>query len=260
MYYDIHTLFPVVRKSFRYRYDDYNQIIDQPDGESSKHRIKTEYVTSDSTLMSKKMVEKHLLSAPTSSYTYMQYSGLNGLKTEYGEYDIGNKKAFLPYKLYDISFSDKPVYDEKYQIISYTSNAHPIEIVDDGGLHTIYLWSYADRYLIAEIKNANYEQVNNAVREAFGMDIVALSQNNNINFSALAKLRASQYLQNAMVSTWTYLPSVGIKSETSPNGISTFYSYDGLGRLMEIYRYKNNSFNENDKEVLEQHTYYRSNK
>lgn len=247
-------------KSFRYRYDDYNQIIDQPDGESSKHRIKTEYVTSDSTLMSKKMVEKHLLSAPTSSYTYMQYSGLNGLKTEYGEYDIGNKKAFLPYKLYDISFSDKPVYDEKYQIMSYTSNAHPIEIVDVEGIHTIYLWSYADRYLIAEIKNANYEQANNAVREAFGVDIVALSQNMTVNVSALAKLRASQYLQNAMVSTWTYLPSVGIKSETSPNGISTFYSYDGLGRLMEIYRYKNNSFNENDKEVLEQHTYYRSNK
>lgn len=247
-------------KSFVYKYDSYNQIVEQPDGDFSKRRIKTEYVTSDSTLMSKKMVEKHLLSAPTSSYTYMQYSGLNGLKTEYDEYDIGNKKAFLPSKLYDISFYGQPVYEEKYQILNYTSNAHPIEIVDAGGIHTIYLWSYADRYLIAEIKNANYEQANNAVREAFGVDIVALSQNKTVNVSALARLRASQYLQNAMVSTWTYQPSVGIKSETSPNGNSTFYSYDGLGRLTEIYRYKNNSFNENDKEVLEQHSYYRSNK
>ena len=98
------------------------------------------------------------------------------------------------------------------------------------------------------------------MREAFGVDIVALSQNMTVNVSALARLRASRYLQNALVSTWTYQPSIGIKSETSPNGNSTFYSYDGLGRLAEIYRYKNNSFNENDKEVLEQHSYYRSNK
>ena len=39
---------------------------------------------------------------------------------------------------------------------------------------------------------------------------------------------------NAMMSTYTYDPSVGMTSQTDPSGHSTNYFYDSLGRLSYI--------------------------
>ena len=41
-------------------------------------------------------------------------------------------------------------------------------------------------------------------------------------------------LSNALVTTYTYIPSVGIATETTPNGYKKTYSYDAMGRLKQI--------------------------
>ena len=44
-------------------------------------------------------------------------------------------------------------------------------------------------------------------------------------------MRGSGTLSGAMVTTFTYDPLVGVTSTTDPKGRTTYYEYDGLGRL-----------------------------
>ena len=140
--------------------------------------------------------------------------------------------------------------------MSYTANGNPIEVVDRSGMHTVFLWGYNDRYLIAEIKNATYSQVSSAVSSIFGMGITTLANANSPNATQLKSLHTYAALGNAMISTWTYMPLVGVTSHTEPSGMSTYYDYDGLGRLKEVYRYKDNIVSVSNKQILNQYNYH----
>lgn len=43
----------------------------------------------------------------------------------------------------------------------------------------------------------------------------------------------------ALTTRYTHIPYVGISSVTSPQGITTYYSYDTLGNVTEVYQYRN---------------------
>jgi len=53
-------------------------------------------------------------------------------------------------------------------------------------------------------------------------------------------LRSYDGLSNAMVTTYTYKPLVGLTSSTDPNGIPTYYEYDAFGRLIIVRDIDNN--------------------
>lgn len=42
--------------------------------------------------------------------------------------------------------------------------------------------------------------------------------------------------QGDMTTTYSYIPHVGIKSMTDSRGVTTYYSYDRLGNLIEVYQ------------------------
>jgi YD repeat-containing protein len=52
------------------------------------------------------------------------------------------------------------------------------------------------------------------------------------NGDAIDEVRV--YPSDAFMTTYTYDPLVGLTSETDPNGKTTFYEYDGLGRLILV--------------------------
>lgn len=81
-------------------------------------------------------------------------------------------------------------------------------------------------------------------------DLSAFAQSDTLNFTNLETLRQS--LTSAKVTTYRYRPSVGLVETVAPDGRSTTYEYDALGRLSLI--------RDNDGNILKTYEYnYRSN-
>lgn len=165
----------------------------------------------------------------------------SGYKMDYDAFAFGDT-LLLPKYLYRLNANySGSSFEEVEQVLAYSANGNPLEVVDQSGMHTVYLWGYDDRYLIAEIKNATSSTVNAALS--------ALSNN-------VDALRTYPSLANSMITTWTYKPLVGVTSQTTPSGMTTYYDYDGLGRLKEVYRYEGNVVSASNKRMLNQYNYH----
>ena len=134
----------------------------------------------------------------------------------------------------------------------YDTHNNPIYIVHNGAPDLVYLWSYKGQYPIAEIKNATYSQVQAAVQAVFSVaNINALSQLDNPPVDKIQLLRTNNNLANALVTTFTYMPLIGIKTATDAKGMTTFYDYDSFGRLKEVYIKENGV-----KKIIESNEYH----
>ena len=106
------------------------------------------------------------------------------------------------------------------------ATGNPLEVQQEGGTKISYLWGYNKTLPIAKIENAS----NAAIRTALG--ITDLTLVNEANLAAINNLRT--LLPNAMVTTYTYKPLVGIASVTDPKGDKITYHYDSFKRLQFV--------------------------
>lgn len=130
----------------------------------------------------------------------------------------------------------------------YDRYGNPVHIEKDGK-SIIYIWGYDGQYLIAKIENATYEEVTEALGGHFPEEV-----SNEASFLVFADevkgLR--ERLPHVMISNYTYIPNVGMSSETAPNGQTIYYEYDVKGRLKKNYR-----IGENGKpEILQLNEYH----
>ncbi|MFT3747572.1 MAG: hypothetical protein QM768_04620 [Agriterribacter sp.] len=125
---------------------------------------------------------------------------------------VNDAPTLLPQFIYDQNGSnaeEKSItidkYDDKGNILQYTSrNGIPVSIV----------WNTDKTLPTAKIENATYAS------------LLALPSGLNSDFRSA--------LPNAMVTTYTYAPLVGVSSITDPAGRTITYLYDSFGRLKAI--------------------------
>lgn len=113
---------------------------------------------------------------------------------------------------------------------SYYENGNPKEVSQEGGQKIVYLWAYNNTFPVAKIDNANYSDVSAVIDQS----ILDNPDNDTALRLELDKLRTAPSLKYAMVTTMTYKLGVGMTSQTSPNGITSYFEYDSFGRLKYI--------------------------
>ena len=127
--------------------------------------------------------------------------------------------------------------------INYYSNAnqnHKIkEIRELGQPVKCYLWSYMGEYLIAEIINASYLEVSALLGESRILNIQKAAVPSNSDMTAINDLRSQ--LPQALITTATYIPMIGMESMTDPQGYKTTYTYyPNTGKLKQVTDHKGN--------------------
>jgi YD repeat-containing protein len=110
-----------------------------------------------------------------------------------------------------------------------TANVQQIRKPQDAP--TAYLWGYRSALPIAMVQNASFSQVQAAL-SALGTSASDLSQETSTSRLQTTFAQLRQRLPQARVTSFTHAPLVGLSSQTAPDGRTTTYEYDGLGRLL----------------------------
>ena len=112
----------------------------------------------------------------------------------------------------------------------YDGNGNPLEVEKDG-VRTCYIWGYGGKLPVAKLENISYDYIPSNLLSACQSYGISMTEDQIL--APLNALRSSNdvNMQKAMITTYTYKPSVGVTTITDPKGFKTTYKYDGFGRL-----------------------------
>ena len=120
------------------------------------------------------------------------------------------------------------------------------EVSKKDGTHITYLWGYDYNHPIAKVENASYAQVMTALGKQSTDNLGYLQTMNEAELQeVMTKLRAN--LPTAQVSSYTYIPLVGVSTITDPRGQKMTYHYDAYNRLQYVKDSQGN--------ILKEHKY-----
>lgn len=105
-----------------------------------------------------------------------------------------------------------------------------LEYVKEGGTPIAVIWGYNNTLPIAKIEGLSYSNIPSST--ITNLKNLSNSSNESGLISALNALRAS--LPNALVTTYTHYPLIGVSTITDARGYSMKYFYDSTGRLKYV--------------------------
>lgn len=138
---------------------------------------------------------------------------------------------------------------EQRNSYTYDDLHNVIEEIVDNSKHTVYLWGYNAQYIVAVIENATLDEVMHELQISDITRYTQFEKSVSPDFNAIEGLRSA--LSNAMVTTYKYLPLVGVTESTAPNGLKHYYGYDAFGRLQYI--------KDHDGNIIEAYNYHYKN-
>ena len=113
------------------------------------------------------------------------------------------------------------------RIIFNYRNGNLIERTQVGGSTMSYIWGYDNQYPVAQLQNATYSDIEG---------LTAFPANFNLAMGGLTPAQdgALRTLKGALVTTMTFKIGEGMKSQTTPNKLTSYYEYDTFKRLKYV--------------------------
>lgn len=156
------------------------------------------------------------------------------------QYDSFNNGILLPKAI--SNFKEGIWLSSKINLLGYNSNGLLKEFnIEESGLKTSIIYGYDETLPIAKVENVTYTQVQSYVTN---LQTLSNGSDEQALINALNALRAA--LPNAIVTTFTYKPLIGVSTITDPKGMTTYYEYDSFGRLSAVKDAAGNKLSENE--------------
>ncbi|WP_428233170.1 hypothetical protein [Flavobacterium sp.] len=188
--------------------------------------------------ISNAMVSKNMIGMPIETIIIKNNIVTQAKKTEY--FNNLNLGLYLPKTISNAEFNTpvsegaySPYYKPVLNFDSYTANGKLIETKYPDGPSIYYVWGYNEQYPIAKLENftaadaANIQSIITTAINASNADNSTVAEN--ALRTALTNLRNAA--PNAMATTYTYDPLIGVTSITDPKGYTMYYQYDNFNRL-----------------------------
>jgi YD repeat-containing protein len=141
----------------------------------------------------------------------------------------GNSDEFTRKIFYDL-------YDNKNNVLEYHL---------ENGIYTSIIWGYRQTLPIAKIENIRYSDLESYIGTIQNTSNEIDSSELFNQLKAFRTLISSQF-PNAMITTFTHLPLVGVETITDPKGKTNTYTYDSLNRLQYVKDNDGNILSENE--------------
>jgi hypothetical protein len=182
-------------------------------------------------------ISKNNISTIEKIETYRDAALLSSSKINYVINFPGNV-SYLPQTITTSKGSN--ALETRVRYNAYDEFGHPLEVSQQNGTVVSYIWGYNKTQPIAKIENATYASVESYVGN---LQDLSNSTNEANLITALNALRTA--LPNAMITTYTYKPLIGISTVTVPKGDTQTYHYDEFNRLQFVKDSEDNILSEN---------------
>lgn len=186
-----------------------------------------------------KLIEKNMIAVPMKTEYYTNDNiMLSSEKTVFKDWQNG---WITPEKIESSKGTDLPEAGSKVLRID-PETGNPLEVEDENGIRTCYIWGYNGTLLVAKIENLLYDMIPPPYTPSQSVKALTSSSGANLNLeqletqilSSLNRIRKHSNLRNSMMTSYTYKPLVGVTSVTDPQGVTTSYRYDSYGRLATV--------------------------
>ena len=182
-----------------------------------------------------KHISKHQLSEVSKTTTSKNDTLLSTKKTIYGDFN----PHYLPSKIQ--TSKGTSVLEDRINFIFYDNYGNPIELNKTNDMHVLYIWGYNKTQPIAKIENPTYSTTTAGL--VASAQTASDTGTEGTLLTALLNLRSS--MPDAMITTLTYIPLLGVSTITDPIGDKISYSYDEHGRLKFVKDKNGNILSEN---------------
>jgi len=204
------------------------------------------------------LLSKNVLAIPVEKYQVLKDAASNQFITG-GEITTFKSNSVLPDKTYSYEAGERVAigsftastmnssgqlvmdtkYKEKNSFNAYNSIGNITELQKKDDVKETYLWGYNKTQPVAHVTGADYSTVAAFISQSI-LDNVGGDYSDAQIRTELNKIRTGLAGTLAFVTTYTYKPLVGMTSQTDPNGRTTYYEYDALGRLALVRDQDNN--------------------
>ncbi|MCL9768866.1 hypothetical protein NAT47_00375 [Flavobacterium sp. HXWNR69] len=196
-------------------------------GETSE--TKYQYASNTSNPVNNAMVAKNMVAIPLVTESYKNGEKLSTIETVYKDWNADANITLLAPEFIKASKGTAPLETRVIYNLVDADNGNPKQVQKEGGMTICYIWGYNKTQPVAKLENIAYSAIPSSHIQA-----IENATNEANLIIALNALRNDTTLSNAMITTYTYKPLVGISSVTDPKGDKQTYHYDGFGRLQYV--------------------------